>query len=279
MFRPENISIVPHPFSQDPHQIWEDYCDDGRIFETVDKLISPTDPIKSNFIRFVCISDTHEKMADLLPRIPPGDVLIHCGDFTDYGEKEQILKFNEELGTLPHKYKIVIAGNHEFGFEGNEDWVLRNQRFKGKGTDKGYELLTNCIYLHDSNVTLYGINIYGSPWHPKNGFSFYQKRGEEILQRWNQIPVNTDILLTHVPPLGHGDSVNGIRTGCAELLNTVEKRVEPKYHIFGHIHESPGISTNKKTFFINAASCDRLRRIANNPIVFDFPLPEGISKD
>jgi Icc-related predicted phosphoesterase len=144
---------------------------------------------------------------------------------------------------------------------------------------KGYQLLKNCIYLQDSSVNIYGIKIYGSPWHPKNGFSFYRKRGKEILTEWDQIPSDTDILLTHTPPLGHGDSVNGIHTGCAELLNTVEHRVKPKYHIFGHIHENPGISTNNQTIFINAASVDRHRFMRNAPIVFDYPLPEGISKD
>jgi 3',5'-cyclic AMP phosphodiesterase CpdA len=136
MSRPNNIVIEPHPLIDDPHQIWEDYCSDGRTFETIEKLKSPTSPLKPNFVRFVCISDTHEKLEELLPKIPDGDVLIHCGDFTNFGETEQILKFNNELGTLPHKYKIVIAGNHEFGFEGNEDWVLRNSKFGGKGTDK-----------------------------------------------------------------------------------------------------------------------------------------------
>lgn len=27
------------------------------------------------------------------------------------------------------------------------------------------------------------------------------------------------------------------RVGCMELLNTVQRRVQPKLHIFGHIHE------------------------------------------
>ncbi len=29
----------------------------------------------------------------------------------------------------------------------------------------------------------------------------------------------------------------GVRAGCVELLNTVQKRVRPKYHVYGHIHE------------------------------------------
>ena len=28
------------------------------------------------------------------------------------------------------------------------------------------------------------------------------------------------------------------RVGCVELMNTVQLRVKPKYHVFGHIHES-----------------------------------------
>jgi len=71
-------------------------------------------------VRFVCISDTHEKLGELLPLIPDGDVLIHCGDFTQYGDEAKIRKFNEQMGSLPHRYKVVVAGNHEIGFEVSE---------------------------------------------------------------------------------------------------------------------------------------------------------------
>ena len=27
------------------------------------------------------------------------------------------------------------------------------------------------------------------------------------------------------------------RAGCVDLLQTVQNRVKPKYHVFGHIHE------------------------------------------
>lgn len=55
------------------------------------------------------------------------------------------------------------------------------------------------------------------------------------------IPDDTDVLITHTPPVGHGDLCSsGVRAGCVELLTTVQKRVKPKYHVFGHIHE--GIS-------------------------------------
>lgn len=52
------------------------------------------------------------------------------------------------------------------------------------------------------------------------------------------IPEDTDILITHGPPIGHGDLCrSGLRAGCVELLSTVQNRVKPEYHVFGHIHE------------------------------------------
>ena len=36
---------------------------------------------------------------------------------------------------------------------------------------------------------------------------------------------------------GYGDLVEGGKNaGCVELLNTVVKRVKPKFHVFGHLH-------------------------------------------
>jgi Icc-related predicted phosphoesterase len=38
--------------------------------------------------------------------------------------------------------------------------------------------------------------------------------------------------------VGYGDmTIYGTRAGCVELLNTIQKRVKPLYHISGHIHE------------------------------------------
>lgn len=54
---------------------------------------------------------------------------------------------------------------------------------------------------------------------------------------WEKIPANTDILITHGPPKGHGDtSDQGVSCGCEELLARI-KVLKPALHIFGHIHE------------------------------------------
>lgn len=93
------------------------------------------------------------------------------------------------------------------------------------------------------------------------------------------IPDDIDILLTHTPPLGHGDLWNRqSREGDVDLLNTIERRVKPKFHVFGHIHEQPGITTNGVTNFVNAAICSHKLEIMNLPILFDIPLKPGLQK-
>lgn len=113
------------------------------------------------------------------------------------------------------------------------------------------------------------------------------------------IPSDTDILVTHTPPVGHGDlCCSGVRAGCVELLSTVQNRVKPKYHVFGHIHEGTskicsiygkklhtnfyvigyGISSDGKIIYINASTCDLNYLPSNPPVVFDITLPPGHCK-
>ena len=69
-------------------------------------------------------------------------------------------------------------------------------------------------------------------------WGFNLKRGQPCLDKWDLIPDEVDILMTHGPPLGHGDLCkHGGRAGCLQLLDTIQQRVRPLYHVFGHIHE------------------------------------------
>ena len=116
--------------------------------------------------------------------IPEGDVLLHTGDFTMRGDEQEVINFNQWLGTLPHKHKIVIAGNHELSFDPDfPKGENRNSRSGNTGkngiAEKMKALLTNCIYLEDSSVTIYGVKIYGSPYQPEFGnWAFPLKRGQ-----------------------------------------------------------------------------------------------------
>uniref|UniRef100_A0A0N5APF7 Metallophos domain-containing protein n=1 Tax=Syphacia muris TaxID=451379 RepID=A0A0N5APF7_9BILA len=278
-------NFVPaEPLAHKPIELWRRYMKQGRICEPA-KMLRLNTPIYENKVRFVCISDTHEKLEEIAPMIPDGDVLIHAGDFTNYGDIGEVIKFNAEIGKLPHKYKVVIAGNHEIGFEDGEEMSERQiAGLNMLGISKAYEMLNNCIYLCDKSIELFGLKIYGTPWHTMPGYSFYRSRGQAIMSKWNLIPAKIDVLITHNPPLGHGDynswqKCDGLLAGCADLLNTVEKRVKPKYHIFGHIHQMHGATTNGVTTFLNASICDHKLRPDYDPIIFDLPLPPGHTKD
>ena len=59
-------------------------------------------------LRVVCISDTHNAHRDL--QLPAGDVLIHAGDFTQFGKEEHASDFNDWLGDA----RWSVFGAHHF---------------------------------------------------------------------------------------------------------------------------------------------------------------------
>ncbi|XP_070110576.1 metallophosphoesterase domain-containing protein 1 isoform X2 [Equus caballus] len=242
-------------------------------------------PKPPGYTRFVCVSDTHSRTDPI--QMPYGDVLIHAGDFTELGLPSEVKKFNEWLGSLPYEYKIVIAGNHELTFDQEFMADLIKQDFyyfpsvsklKPENYENVQSLLTNCIYLQDSEVTVRGFRVYGSPWQPWfYGWGFNLPRGQALLEKWNLIPEGVDILITHGPPLGFLDWVpkKMQRVGCVELLNTVQRRVQPRLHVFGHIHEGYGVMADGTTTYVNASVCTVNYQPVNAPIVIDLPTPRN----
>lgn len=249
-----------------------------------------------NTVRFVSISDTHsyESKSNLkgptaFESIPDGDVLLHCGDFTNVGRLEEVQAFAKWFGALPHKRKILIAGNHDLSME-PATYAATSRRFGGVGRGAkaldaaavcrqaraAIEAIPNCSYLEDSGTEVDGIRIWGSPWQPEFcEWAFNLPRGEACRAKWRRIPAGTDVVLTHGPPLGHGDQClpSGARAGCADLLDELQQRVRPKYHVFGHIHEGWGVTTDGVTRYVNASTCNLRYKPVNTPIVFDVARP------
>ncbi|XP_008549753.1 metallophosphoesterase domain-containing protein 1 [Microplitis demolitor] len=298
------MDIDVHPLTNNPTEAWSELSQHQKVIKINAK--PPAADAPTNKLRVVCMSDTHSLTPFIKFDIPRGDIFIHAGDFTKCGSLQEVIDFNTWIGNLPHKHKIVIAGNHELSFDSTftHPFTPKNvgDRHKHTGTSildgiptlgmskdtlaeaiqtkniKNY--LTNCTYLEDSEVTLYGIKIYGTPWQPEFcKWAFNVPRGGPCLSKWDLIPSDTDILITHTPPIGHGDlCCSGVRAGCVELLTSVQKRIKPKYHVFGHIHEGYGISSDGKIIYINASTCDLNYLPSNPPIVFDITLPPGVEK-
>ncbi|KAK6059535.1 hypothetical protein COOONC_02834 [Cooperia oncophora] len=147
---------------------------------------------------------------------------------TNYGSEKELRKFNDEIGRLPHKHKIVVAGNHDLGFDDTEDLSERLPLYQGQGTPKGYRLLTNVTWLHDKGIEIDGVTFYGSSWHPLYGYPFYRPR-PQLEEKWKKLPSNVDVLITHTPALGYLDTFTDIepeRWGCRYLLKEIETRVK-----------------------------------------------------
>ncbi|KAI1388826.1 Metallo-dependent phosphatase [Hypoxylon trugodes] len=190
----------------------------------------------SSSIRIVCISDTHCTQ----PSLPEGDILLHAGDLTNKGSFEEIQAQLGWLKEAPHKYKVVIAGNHDVLLDPAYVKRFPDRIYEGEGTSQTDLNWGDIIYLNRSSIKLdfpngRSLDIYGSPLTEQFGTWAFQY--PPIRDVWtNSIPKGTDILLTHGPPRGHLD-LGG--KGCRFLLKEIW-RVRPRLVVFGHIHADHG---------------------------------------
>ena len=223
-------------------------------------------------MRITFISDTHTKHNQVTSSLPGGDVLIHAGDISSMGYRNEIQDFIKWFSGLDnYKHKIFIAGNHDWGFQ-----------TEPKATEHLLELNPGCEYLQD-NLFLIGdetddyedmVKVWGSPWQPEfyNWAFNLPRQGWELGVHWNQIPEDTEILITHGPPFGHLDTVKSnptFNTGC-ELLRERVDVVRPKIHVFGHIHTGYGYKFDGNTHFFNAAVLDEQYYFTQKPMTVDW---------
>lgn len=208
-------------------------------------------------ITIVHISDTHSLFHDT---IPDCDILIHSGDFSIDGHPGEYEQFNNWLGKQKIPYKIVILGNHDL------DHMMRDEHVDPLIESK--KRLSNAIVLNSQFVEIEGIKIYGIPWFWFNTWNFgYKDIRYEDTEDFT-IPNDTDILVTHAPPFGMLDS----QSGSKKLFSEIALK-NPKFHLFGHIHEMYGCkkilwSNNKTTYCINSSSVQQdSSRIINRPTV------------
>ena len=208
-------------------------------------------------MKIVFISDTHGFHESL--ELPKGDMIIHAGDVTKRGKRNQVIDFLDWYSKLDFKHKIFIAGNHDFHFEKENQEEINNMIPK------------NVTYLNDSGIEIDGLKIWGSPVQPWfYDWAFNRQRGAEIQKHWDLIPNDLDILITHGPPRGILDlTVRNKSAGCENLLCKI-KEVKPKIHIYGHIHEGYGKIEMFGIEFINASVLDVNYRLTNSPIEIEI---------
>jgi Icc-related predicted phosphoesterase len=219
-------------------------------------------------IKVVAISDTNTYHDSLV--IPPGDILVHAGDFTFRGREKEVRDFGRWFSSIKgFQYKILIAGNHDQSFEGDTNAQALEWLYNGPIND-------NFIYLQDTEIVLSingrQIKVYGSPWQPFfYNWAFNLQRGNDLKDIWKQIPDDTEVLITHGPPFDILDECqDGSVVGCQDLAERISKLKQLKLHIFGHIHEAYGLKEYNGVKFVNACSCTAEYKIKNLPIIVEI---------
>lgn len=83
--------------------------------------------------------------------------------------------------------------------------------------------------------------VFGSPYSQFEGnWAFGYNNGKDASALWDQIPIDSDIIVTHTPPYSHCDQKpTGRNHGCDALRQTLS-RIRPQLALCGHVHEGRG---------------------------------------
>jgi hypothetical protein len=196
-------------------------------------------------MRIVAVADTHLFTGDFV--VPDGDVFVHAGDMCRRGDLDELRDAAAWLRGLPHRHKVIVAGNH--------DWAFVREPAAARA------LFAGMTYLEDEAATIGGLRIYGAPWQPAfNDWAFNLQRGAELAAVWAKIPTGLDVLITHGLAEGIGDTsgMSG-RAGCADLRARLAV-VRPRLHLFGHIHQDGGAWRVGETICANVTTWECERR-------------------
>lgn len=197
-------------------------------------------------MRILHLSDTHG-CHPRLRNLSEADVVVHSGDFCMVGSEQEAIDFMDWFCDLPYRHKIFICGNH--------DDCLYGANIGG--------LDDNVHYLCNSGIEIEGIKFYGVPMF----------MGDCVIDRQNlnydKIPIDTDVLITHTPAYGILDFDDSINYGSEVLLQAVTN-VNPRIHLFGHIHKQHGITSIGTTIFSNGAIMNEDYSILNHPNVIEL---------
>lgn len=220
------------------------------------------------------ISDTHGLffLESISKKLTGGDILIHAGDCMNMGhELDELVLFFQWMSKQSYTHKILVPGNHDRLFE------LRTQEIIELGNRWGVHVLIDAPTVLEFERP---ILIYGSPWQPKFGnWAFNLPRNSsQLKKKWDMIPDNVDILITHGPPHSYLDYslYGGVNVGCELLLKRV-LQINPPIHVFGHIHSSYGTRSRGVTEFINASNLDSSYNFTNDPIHMIWDGAQNIS--
>lgn len=192
-------------------------------------------------MKIALISDTHGQLPD--PSLFEGaDLILHAGDIgPDYGVEQWIhTKFRPWLHQLRENMEIPFWATY-----GNHDDPLKWQ----------WEAADLPILVND-DLLIRGLKIWFTPWSVRFGDWHWMTDETRLTEIYRQIPVDTDIVVSHTPMFGARDAnVDGTLCGSKALRVRMRELTSPKsILICGHIHESHGYADTEFADVYNVAS-------------------------
>lgn len=199
-------------------------------------------------MKIVMISDVHEQWHDLV--IPSCDLLISAGDYSYRGKPQVVVAYHKWLDQQNAGYIISVQGNHEL-------WVEKNYPL---AKDTVRSISPSMRFVEEGLGTDGALKIWCSAYTPRfHDWAYNVDRGAAIKAHWDRIPDDTEILITHGPPLGIMDQIvpgQSEHLGCADLMKRIVNLPKLKLHVFGHIHGSSGECDINGVRFVNASICN-----------------------
>ena len=171
-------------------------------------------------MKILAVSD--EPCAALWDYYVPGrlagyDLIISCGDL-----KASYLSF---LVTMANRPVLYVPGNHDTAYY--------------------HEPPEGCDCIDDQFVIYNGVRILGLGGCRRYHAGRYQYTEAQMRRRIRRLAFQlwrhkgVDIVVTHAPPAGVGDSDDPAHWGFEALLKLIDK-YHPQYLLHGHVHKSYG---------------------------------------
>ena len=174
------------------------------------------------------------------------ELLLICGDILPLRIQTNMLEsklwlteeFKPWAASLPVEQVFFIAGNHDFWFERNDLPAHQIFSLYDKVTYLKNEF-DDYLSTQDSKV----YRIFGTPYCHQFGNWAFMRDEETLVRKFNQIPGNVDILLSHDAPYGTSDicfegwAADGRHKGCPELRDAIIAS-KPRYNFHGHLHSA-----------------------------------------
>lgn len=195
--------------------------------------------VEKEKVRILVMSDTHERH-QLLGELPKCDLLIHAGDILLrsrlYSRDHSLRKYKSFAKWFEKQqatHKIILGGNHDMHLE----------EFSQSELEDIFPRSKNIFYLHNELITLNGLNIFACPFS-------HGRSQNRAFQSANVYDSASDSMKA-LAATGNGEkSASSSKKGIDILITHSETELHEilppsMLYIYGHIHESYGLSTHR----------------------------------